>query len=79
MKRTAPPVHRVTAGELGALVGASERTLLRLADLGAIRLQSGGGEFMGCWMESVFIVADGEVERLRETVTAMRTEGRLLW
>jgi hypothetical protein len=71
--------HQITASELGPLIGAGEHTLLRLADLGVIRLQSGGGTFMNCHMEPTFIVEAGEVGKLRETVAAMRTEGRLLW
>ena len=76
---TASPPILITSSELGPLVHASENTLLRLADLGVVRLQSGGGQFMCYHMEPTFVVDDGEVKTLRETVAAMRAEGRLPW
>ena len=63
MKRTAPPTL-YTAGELGKLVGASENMLLRLAELGGIKMANGGGMFMGFKIESSFLVSEGEVEQI---------------
>ena len=74
-----PSLQTLTASELGPMIGASETTLLRLADLGVVRLKSPGGEFMAWHMEPTFVIAEGEVERLRERVAAMRAEGRLPW
>jgi hypothetical protein len=78
MKRTAPPVHRVTAGELGALVGASEDGLLRAAELGVLKLAGLGGRVMGFHIESSFWVTEDEVEPLKVAIQDLRCRGVLL-
>jgi hypothetical protein len=77
MKRTAPPVEMV-ASELGKLVGASENMLLRLVDLGGLRLASGGGSFMGFKVESSFWVEPGEIEQIRQRLLAARQHGMIV-
>jgi hypothetical protein len=74
MKRQSPLVE-MTAGELGPLVGASENMLLRLVDLGGLRLASGGGTFMAFRIESSFWVAVGEIEQIRQRLLAARARG----
>jgi hypothetical protein len=74
MKRTSPPVE-YTASELGRLVGASENMLLRLAELGGLRLANQGGRFMAFKIESTFWVAAGEVEQIRQRLLAARARG----
>ncbi len=74
MKRQSPPVE-MTASELAPLVQASENMLLRLAELGGLRLASGGGIFMGFKVESSFWVAAGEVEQIRQRLLAARARG----
>jgi hypothetical protein len=65
------------AAELGQLVGASENMLLRLVDLGGLRLASGGGTFMGFKIESSFLVADGEIEDIKRRLLAARQHGMI--
>ncbi len=77
MKRTAPPVQ-MTAGELGPLVGASENMLLRLAELGGIKIANGGGMFMAFKIESSFWVAAGEIEQIRQRLLAARARGLIV-
>ncbi len=74
MKRTSPPVE-MTAGELGPLVGASESMLLRLGELGGIRIANQGGLFMACRIESTFWVAAGEIEQIKARLLAARSRG----
>jgi hypothetical protein len=77
MKRTAPPVEMI-ASELGRLVGASENMLLRLAELGGIKIASQGGRFMAHRIESTFLVADGEVEEIKGRLLAARARGLIV-
>ncbi len=74
MKRQSPPTV-YTAGELGPLVGASENMLLRLAELGGIKMANGGGMFMAHRIESTFLVAEGEVELIKGRLLAARARG----
>ncbi len=74
MKRTAPPTL-YTAGELRPLVHASENMLLRLAELGCIKMANGGGMFMAHRIESTFLVAEGEVELIKGRLLAARARG----
>lgn len=74
MKRTSPPVEMI-ASELGQLVGASESMLLRLVDLGGLRLASGGGQFMAFKVQSSFWVEPGEIEQIRQRLLAARARG----
>jgi hypothetical protein len=76
MRRTSPPIEMIAA-ELGQLVGASENMLLRLVDLGGLRLASGGGTFMGFKIESSFLVADGEIEDIKRRLLAARQHGMI--
>jgi hypothetical protein len=77
MKRTAPPTV-YTAGELGKLVGASETMLLRLWELGGIRMASQGGRFMAHRIESTFLVGDGEIEDIKRRLLAARARGLIV-
>ena len=74
MKRTSPPVQ-MTAGELGKLVGASETMLLRLWEMGGIKMASQGGRFMAFKVESSFLVGDGEIEDIKRRLLAARARG----
>jgi hypothetical protein len=76
MKRT-PPVE-MTAGELGPLVGASESMLLRLGELGGIRIANQGGAFMAFRIESTFWVDAGEVEQIKGRLLAARARGLIV-
>lgn len=73
MKRQPP--NEMIASELGQLVGASESMLLRLVDLGGLRLASGGGSFMGFTIQSSFWVEPGEIEQIRQRLLAARARG----
>jgi hypothetical protein len=77
MKRTSPTVE-MTAGELAPLVGASENMLLRLAELGGLRLANQGGRFMAFRIESSFWVAAGEVEQIKGRLLAARQRGLIV-
>jgi hypothetical protein len=77
MKRTSPPVI-YTAGELAPLVQGSESMLLRLVDLGGLRLASRGGQFMARRIESTFLVADGEIEDIKKRLLAARARGLIV-
>lgn len=77
MKRTSPPVQ-MTAGELGRIVGASETMLLRLWELGGVRLANAGGRFMAHRIESTFLVAEGEVEQIKGRLLAARARGLIV-
>lgn len=77
MKRTSPPTI-YTAGELGPLVQASESMLLRLAELGGIKIASRGGQFMARRIESTFLVADGEIEDIKKRLLAARARGLIV-
>ena len=77
MKRTAPPTL-YTASELRPLVHASENMLLRLAELGGIKIASQGGRFMAHRIESTFLVADGEVEEIKGRLLAARARGLIV-
>jgi hypothetical protein len=68
----------MTAGELGPLVGASENMLLRLAELGGIKIANGGGMFMAFKIESSFWVAAGEIEQIRQRLLAARARGLIV-
>ena len=74
MKRQSPPVQ-MTAGELGRIVGASETMLLRLWELGGIKMANAGGRFMAFKIESSFLVGDGEIEIIRRRLLAARSRG----
>jgi len=76
MKRT-PPVE-MTAGELAPLVQASESMLLRLGELGGIRIAKKGGAFMAFRIESTFWVAAGEVEQIKGRLLAARQRGLIV-
>ena len=76
MRRTAPPTI-YTAGELAPLVQASESMLHRLAELGGIQMVSQGGQFMAHRIESTFLVADGEIEQIRQRLLAARQRGMI--
>jgi hypothetical protein len=77
MKRTAPPTL-YTAGELGPLVGASETMLLRLSELGGVRLANAGGRFMAHRIESTFLVSEGEIELIKGRLLAARARGLIV-
>ncbi len=77
MKRQSPPVQMI-ASELGQLVGASENMLLRLVDLGGLRLASRGGQFMARRIESTFLVGDGEIEDIKRRLLAARARGLIV-
>jgi hypothetical protein len=51
--------------------------LLRLVDLGGLRLASGGGIFMGFKVESSFWVEPGEIEQIRQRLLAARQRGMI--
>jgi len=68
----------MTAGELGPLVGASESMLLRLSELGGIRIANPGGRFMAFRIESSFWVAVGEIEEIRRRLLAARARGLIV-
>ncbi len=74
MKRTAPPVE-MTASELRPLVQASENMLLRLAELGGIKMANGGGMFMAFKIESSFLVSPDEIEEIKGRLLAARARG----
>lgn len=74
MKRPVPPVQ-MTAGELRPLVHASESMLLRLAELGGIKMASQGGMFMGFKVESSFLVSPDEIEEIKGRLLAARARG----
>jgi hypothetical protein len=74
MKRTAPPTL-YTASELRPLVHASESTLLRLAELGGIKMANGGGMFMAFKVESSFLVSPDEIELIKGRLLAARARG----
>lgn len=77
MKRTSPPVI-YTASELAPLVQGSESMLLRLAELGGIKMVSQGGQFMGFKVESSFLVADGEIEQIKRRLLSARARGLIV-
>ena len=77
MKRTAPPTV-YTAGELGKLVGASETMLLRLWEMGGIKMASQGGRFMAFKVESSFLVSPDEIEQIRQRLLAARARGLIV-
>jgi hypothetical protein len=77
MKRTAPPTV-YTAGELGPLVNASEDMLLRLAELGGIKIASQGGRFMAFKIESSFLVSPHEIEEIKGRLLAARARGLIV-
>ncbi len=77
MKRQSPPTI-YTAGELGPLVGASESMLLRLAELGGIKIASQGGRFMAFKIESSFLVSEGEIELIKGRLLAARARGLIV-
>jgi hypothetical protein len=77
MKRASPPAI-YTAGELGPLVGASETMLLRLAELGGIKIASGGGTFMAVPIESTFWVAAGDIEEIKAKLLSARARGLIV-
>jgi hypothetical protein len=77
MKRTSPPIEMI-ASELGQLIGASENMLLRLVDLGGLRLASRGGSFMGFTIQSSFWVEPGEIEQIRQRLLAARQHGMIV-
>lgn len=74
MKRQSPPTV-YTAGELGPLVGASETMLLRLWQLGGIKMASQGGQFMAFKIESSFLVSPDEIELIKGRLLAARARG----
>jgi hypothetical protein len=74
MKRQSPPAI-YTASELRPLVQASENMLLRLAELGGIKIASEGGTFMAVPIESTFWVAAGEIEEIKGRLLAARARG----
>lgn len=77
MRRTAPPVE-MTASELGQIVHGSESMLLRLVDLGGLRLASQGGTFMGFTIQSSFWVEPGEIEQIKGRLLAARARGLIV-
>jgi hypothetical protein len=77
MKRQSPPTE-YTASELGPLVQASESMLLRLAELGGIRIAKKGGTFMAFKIESTFWVDAGEIEEIRRRLLAARQRGLIV-
>ena len=77
MKRQSPPTL-YTAGELGKLVGASENMLLRLAELGGVRLANAGGRFMAFKIESSFLVSPDEIEEIRKRLLVARQRGLIV-
>ena len=77
MRRTAPPAI-FTASELRPLVHASENMLLRLAELGGIKMANGGGMFMGFKMESSFLVSPDEIEEIKGRLLAARARGLIV-
>lgn len=74
MKRPSPPIQ-MTASELRPLVHASENMLLRLAELGGIKMASQGGRFMGFKVESSFFVSPDEIDEIRGRLLAARARG----
>ena len=77
MKRTSPPVQ-MTASELRPLVHASESMLLRLAELGGIKMANAGGRFMAHRIESTFLVSPDEIEEIRGRLLAARARGLIV-
>ena len=77
MSRPPPPVQ-MTAGELGPLVGASENMLLRLWELGGIKIASQGGRFMAFKVESSFLVSPDEIEEIKGRLLAARQRGLIV-
>jgi hypothetical protein len=77
MKRTSPPTI-YTASELAPLVQGSESMLLRLAELGGIKMVSQGGQFMARRIESTFLVGDGEIEQIKGRLLAARARGLIV-
>jgi hypothetical protein len=77
MKRQSPPAL-YTASELRPLVHASENMLLRLAELGGIKMANGGGMFMGFKMESSFLVSPDEIEEIKGRLLAARARGLIV-
>ncbi len=77
MKRQSPPTI-YTASELRPLVHASENMLLRLVELGGVRLANAGGRFMGFHIESSFLVSEGEVEEIKGRLLAARARGLIV-
>ena len=77
MKRQSPPTL-YTASELRPLVHASESMLLRLAELGGIKMANGGGMFMGFKMESSFLVSPDEIDEIRKRLLAARARGLIV-
>ncbi len=77
MKRQSPPTI-YTASELRPLVHASENMLLRLAELGGIKMANGGGMFMGFKIESSFLVSEGEIEEIKGRLLAARARGLIM-
>jgi|GEM_PF-5157107 len=52
--------------------------LLRLAELGGIKVASQGGRFMAHRIESTFLVADGEIEDIKKRLLAARARGLIV-
>lgn len=77
MRRTSPPTI-YTAGELAPLVQASESMLLRLAELGGVKIASRGGSFMAHRIESTFLVGAGEIELIKKRLLAARARGLIV-
>jgi hypothetical protein len=77
MRRTSPPTI-YTAGELAPLVQASESMLLRLAELGGIKMASQGGQFMAFKIESTFLVSPDEIEEIKGRLLAARARGLIV-
>ncbi len=67
----------MTASELRPLVHASESMLLRLAELGGIKMVSQGGQFMARRIESTFLVSPDEIELIKRRLLAARQRGMI--
>ncbi len=52
--------------------------LLRLAELGGIKMVSQGGQFMARRIESTFLVGDGEIEQIKGRLLAARARGLIV-